>query len=335
MIFKNINGQGVYFIATDISGYRYPGDATNISGKYSLDGNTTLVYFADDSPSEIGLGVYWQPLSQSETNGNSFTYIWESTTPGVEIYPAIGFTQAGAVPFAVAGANGGLPLVDASGWVQSDIRAIVGSGVELSNDLLNVNVSGWGGETPRNLDVNGNVYASVTGVTATVDPNDLINLGVNVTGWLGVEPLALSNQYVQSVISNPINVNVTGWNGAAIRNPDGNGNIYMVSDLPISANITGWLGEAVKAMDANQNLYVIMATSGIGHDSFSRETELSAVPSAPYNPIDILLWMGARSLHLNVVTSGLDTIYKSDGTTVLATGVLNETSTTFTRNQYD
>lgn len=82
------------------------------------------------------------------------------------------------------------------------------------------------------------------------------------------------------------------------------------------------------------NLQVSVTTSGIGRDSFELISELSDVPSYPINPLDADLWVFERSFHKNTATSGLDTIYKADGSTVLAEGVLTEDSDSFTRSKY-
>ncbi len=79
-------------------------DAANITGHYSLDGSS-LVAFATTNPTEIGDGVYWQPLAQVETDGNAYSYKWSSTTSGIIIKPLLGFT--GQVQLADGVTHGG------------------------------------------------------------------------------------------------------------------------------------------------------------------------------------------------------------------------------------
>lgn len=89
MLIRNRAG-GVYLYASDTSGNPVTGDANNITGSYSLDGGSAGSL--NWSVSEIGSGVYWQPLQAAETDGVAFAYLWASSTPNVVIEPVIGFT---------------------------------------------------------------------------------------------------------------------------------------------------------------------------------------------------------------------------------------------------
>lgn len=92
-IFRNVAGQGVYLYAEVISsGLPKTGDAPNITGSYSLDGVDTTG-FATANPTEMGGGVYWQPLAQAETDCLDFAYRWSTTTSGIRIQPIIGATD--------------------------------------------------------------------------------------------------------------------------------------------------------------------------------------------------------------------------------------------------
>jgi hypothetical protein len=84
-LFRNAAGQGVYLFAHDSSGAK-PGDAANITGSYALDG-TDHSGFATANPTEMGGGVYWQPLAQAETDANRLAYRWGSSTGGVVVDP--------------------------------------------------------------------------------------------------------------------------------------------------------------------------------------------------------------------------------------------------------
>lgn len=118
MLFKNQPNQGMYLYAHDTTAdVPKTGDAANITGTASLDGDATPSAFATAHPVEVGGGVYWQPLSQAETDGDAFAFAWSSSTAGVQIDPALGLTQGGAIPRAAAGAAGGLPTVDAGNRV--------------------------------------------------------------------------------------------------------------------------------------------------------------------------------------------------------------------------
>ena len=102
MIFKNIENQGVYLYVHDIDlNVPKTGDAANISGSFSLDGELDIGNEGRgdflDNVVEIANGIYYQPLAQAETNGNTFSYWWVSTTDNVSIEPIIGFTEGGKI----------------------------------------------------------------------------------------------------------------------------------------------------------------------------------------------------------------------------------------------
>ena len=89
MLAKNTSGQGLYLYAVDTGASPVAGktgDASNITGHYSLDGAAAGT-FGTAHPTEIGGGVYWQPLAQAETNGDQAAYYWASSTSGVVIDP--------------------------------------------------------------------------------------------------------------------------------------------------------------------------------------------------------------------------------------------------------
>jgi hypothetical protein len=92
MLQKNVASQGVYLFSVDTTTTPYSGktgDASNITGAWSKDGGAETAGFTTAHPTEIGGGVYWQPLSQGETNGNRLSYRWSSSTTGISINPAI------------------------------------------------------------------------------------------------------------------------------------------------------------------------------------------------------------------------------------------------------
>ena len=110
--FKNVAGQGVYLYAHDKSAdASKTGDAANITGKISKDGAVEASY-ATANPTEIGGGLYWQPLSQAESNANQIGCRWSSTTANVVIDPVMISTeiQQTGDSFARMGAPAGASL---------------------------------------------------------------------------------------------------------------------------------------------------------------------------------------------------------------------------------
>ncbi len=68
------------------------GDAAHITGSWSADGAAPVAGFAAANPTEIGGGVYWQPLSAGERAGQTLAYYWTSSTSGARIDPMVWFT---------------------------------------------------------------------------------------------------------------------------------------------------------------------------------------------------------------------------------------------------
>jgi hypothetical protein len=110
MLLKNVAGQGIFLFSVDTTTTPYSpktGDSANVTGSHSLDGVYTAG-FGTAHPTEMGMGVYWQPLSQAETNGNAYAYTWASSTTGIVIHPIIGFTSGVNLPAVAFGGAGGL-----------------------------------------------------------------------------------------------------------------------------------------------------------------------------------------------------------------------------------
>lgn len=98
MLTKNVASQGVYLFAYTLStALAKTGDAANITGAISKDGAASAAT-ATANPTEIGAGIYWQPLSQGETNCNALSISWASSTSGVLIRPVTVLTDRGSVP---------------------------------------------------------------------------------------------------------------------------------------------------------------------------------------------------------------------------------------------
>ena len=102
MLLKNVGSQGVYLYSYAVAtGLPNIGDAANITGYSSMDSGTATV-FATTHPTEISAtnmkGLYWQPLAQSETNGNIAAYSWASSTAGMAIQPVVILTSGAGLP---------------------------------------------------------------------------------------------------------------------------------------------------------------------------------------------------------------------------------------------
>lgn len=111
MILKNVSGQYISLFAYNSSG-PVTGAASTITGYVAIDGGTTPIEFGTVNPIEISSthmpGVYWQPLAQSETNGNALIFAWSSTTTGVSVDPVLIMTTGINFPVVAPGAANGI-----------------------------------------------------------------------------------------------------------------------------------------------------------------------------------------------------------------------------------
>jgi hypothetical protein len=97
MLFKNRAGQGVYLYAHDMAtDSPKTGDWANITATVSKDGGSATAT-ATTHPTEIGGGVYWLPLSQTETNAGALALAFVSATSNVQIAPVIAYTEGGSM----------------------------------------------------------------------------------------------------------------------------------------------------------------------------------------------------------------------------------------------
>ena len=102
MILKNVASQGVYLFAYNkTTGVGLAGDQANITGSVSKDGGAEAA-FTTTNPTNIGGGIYWQPLSQAETNADAVAFRWVSSTSNIVIDPVIGFTERGRIDAAIS-----------------------------------------------------------------------------------------------------------------------------------------------------------------------------------------------------------------------------------------
>lgn len=129
-IAKNTASQGVYLYAHDTAADApKTGDAANITGTISKDGGAAAA-LAATNPTEIGDGVYWQPLSQAEANADAIAITWESSTSDIQIEPLICLTDRGAVALqatasALATTDGKVDTID--GIVDTMTAKLVGT----------------------------------------------------------------------------------------------------------------------------------------------------------------------------------------------------------------
>jgi hypothetical protein len=155
MLLKNTTSQGIYLYAYVLAtGAADTGDAANITGHYTLDG-TDHAGFSATNPTEIGAGVYWQPLAQAETNGNAIAYRWASSTSGVQIAPVFVLTTGVSLPVAAPAASGGL--------------------LTLGTGTGQLNVDGSGNAYANVAKINSIATASVTTVSAYVGTTQPVN----------------------------------------------------------------------------------------------------------------------------------------------------------------
>jgi len=201
MILKNVASQGIYLFAWNyLTNAPDTGDAANITGDVSKDGGAPAG-FGTANPTEIGGGVYWQPLAQGETNCNNGACYWSSATAGVQVDPVFFATEdgtlSGNVPqtgdsYARIGATGSglsscqqagsavtLPANPPSGFIVA--ASIAASALNGKGDWLLA--SGY--TAPDNADIAA-IKTAVAGLTFTVggkvDCNVLYVNGVQVTG---------------------------------------------------------------------------------------------------------------------------------------------------------
>ena len=110
MLFKNAIQKIHVYAYNTTTGAAVINDQAQITAYVSLDGTANAV--DDTNPAQVDAtnmpGVYVFDLTAAETNCDSFALYAKSSTASVRIEPIIGFTTAGAVPAAVAGASTGL-----------------------------------------------------------------------------------------------------------------------------------------------------------------------------------------------------------------------------------
>ena len=228
-----------------------------------------------------------------------------------------------------------------SNWIStpvsgSTIYYFVGqssSNATLNTDNLSVNVSGWLGRAPLPLDSLGNVPAFVTGV---VRSNLMYVTGIPIVNGDGVAQGGSSNTIIFDSNSDTVD---DIYNGTELLLSDGQSR-FVIDYVGSSRTATvhsNWVRNPVSGVTTyffQGTSDGFVATSGITRNSFAGMSELNGVPTAPYNMADMTMWMFERSAHKSVTMSGVDTVYKSDNSTVLASGQLSDNGTAFTRAKY-
>jgi hypothetical protein len=197
---KNVAGQGVYLFAWDsLNSIPKTGDAANITGSYSLDG-VDHTGFSTANPTEMGGGVYWQPLAQGETNANEAAYRWASTTANVQVNPVFKDTDNGGLNANVSAINSvSTSGVTAVGPNIGTAQPVNFSGTGASA-YVQVDVEQWRGGQPSVLS-SGNVNCNIVQYVGSACPGNVANPGVAITDvrfWQSGNVLSLaSGGYVQ------------------------------------------------------------------------------------------------------------------------------------------
>lgn len=283
MILKNVASQGVYLFAYNSSGPK-TGDAGNITGAVSIDGAAAAA-FTTTHPTEINTstmpGVLWQPLAQSETNGNALAMSWASTTAGVSIDPVLVLTSGVNLPTAAPAASGGLltygnstgqlnpsggkiaatlASTDVSGNIAADLQTIktqtvtASGGVTFPAAILASTTGPVGSVTGPVASVTGNVGGNVVGsVNSVVTPISVASNLKKGQALSGFEfYLALSSDHISPA---------TGKTVTATRSLDG-GAFAACTNSPAEIG-NGWYYLNLSATDTNCNVLALsFAASG-------------------------------------------------------------------------
>lgn len=242
MILKDQSGQGVYFYAYIIAtSLPDNSDASNITGTHSLDGASETA-FSTINPTFISNGVYWQPLAQAETNGNSYAYSWTSTTSGVNIVPILG--QTAQVQLADAVTHGGSTAL-----------------LALQNISIN-NPSGDGIDI-----VSGTGYSgiNISGGNVGIYINSIIGLSITSSGN-GIEVFSSGNA-IDLYATTGVAIYCQATNNDAVLIYAGNNNnginIFGGQDSGSAVKLTTVNGDGL-TISAPDNNAISLISSGVG-----------------------------------------------------------------------
>lgn len=201
------------------------GDVANHTLRWIKDGTSSA---PTNSPSEIDAtnapGAYKLTMTTAECTCDTGTLAGKSSTANVSIVPvSITFEQ---LPTVAAGATNGLPLVDSSGRVKSNLEAIDGSNTNGNNATLKLKslniISDSSAVFP--LDIRG-----FTGTAGSHDGGRAINIvGGNAFGSTGNGSGGDAIRLVGGTL------NGSGVRGYAVRiiasGTGGGGGVYMTGD---------------------------------------------------------------------------------------------------------
>jgi hypothetical protein len=204
MILKNVAGQGVYLFAWNaVSNMADTGDAANITGSYTLDG-TDHSGFGTAHPTEIAVGIYWQPLAQGETNGNMISYRWASTTSGVQIQPSFVSTTGVNLPVGAPGAAGGL-------FVAGTNAATIVTGSLTTTFTGNLTGNVGGSSVPVN--------AIVTAINGQSPPGNWSALSIDALGRIFNAPAGWDSIVIEAGINPRQSLAIIGAAVAGVGGP--------------------------------------------------------------------------------------------------------------------
>jgi hypothetical protein len=77
-----------------------------------------------------------------------------------------------------------------------------------------------------------------------------------------------------------------------------------------------------------------LAASGISRSSFTLESELSAPPTYPINPVDVLNAVWMRSFQKSETRDTVSYLFKANNSTIWASGLLSDSASVFTQNKF-
>jgi hypothetical protein len=222
MLTKNLAGQGCYLFAyLTTTGLPKTGDSANITSAISKDGAASSAT-ATANPTEIGAGVYWQPLSQAETNANALAIYSSSTTASVLIVQVFILTDRSGV---TVGTNN-----DKTGYALTTGEHTLISGTDVPAALTAQGLTTARATKLDSLDATVSSRLATASYTAAPATTDI------VTALLAATPTLRSQQSITA--PNVSDCLVGGWVAAA-------GKEAVVAGSP--PTLTGYLPDGVTA----------------------------------------------------------------------------------------
>ena len=298
MLFKN-TAQKIHVYAYDsTTGLPKTGDALNITGYVSLDGTANAI--DDTNPAEVDAtnmpGVYAFDLTAAETNCDSFALIAKSVTANIRLIPIIGFTTAGAVPAAVAGAAGGLFIAGTNAAtsittaltanITGNLSGSVGSVTGAVGSVTGAvgSVTGAVGSVTGSVGSVTGAVGSVTGAVGSVTAGVTVTTNNDKTGYSLTATTGLGNQ----------TSNITGNLSGSV------GSVTAAITLPTMP--TDWMTAAGLAADAVTEIQSGLATAA------------NQAAIAAYIDTETAAILAAVDTEVATIVSELAKVPKSDGT---------------------